>query len=164
MELLQKPEYLHVVLNHLPIWGVILGAFALGISLLLKSRTAQITALAIVLVGGVAAFPVFVTGEQAYKPIRSLTDDPGSDWLDTHMERAEQWIGVFYVLAAVALAGIVVPIKWPKSAVPLAVAALVLALLSIGIGFYIAEAGGQIRHPEFRLSREPQPDPSPNTH
>jgi hypothetical protein len=44
LELLKKPEYIHVVLNHLPIYGTILGALALAISLILQSRAAQITA------------------------------------------------------------------------------------------------------------------------
>jgi hypothetical protein len=52
LDLLQKPEYIHVVLNHLPIYGTILRALALAISLILRSRAAQITALVITLVLG----------------------------------------------------------------------------------------------------------------
>jgi hypothetical protein len=33
LDLLHKPEYVHVVLNHLPIYGTILAAIALAISL-----------------------------------------------------------------------------------------------------------------------------------
>ena len=56
-DLLQKPEYIHVVLNHLPIYGTILGALALAISLLLRSRPAQVTALTITLVGSGFGLP-----------------------------------------------------------------------------------------------------------
>jgi len=31
LDLLKKPEYIHVVLNHLPIYGTILGTLALAI-------------------------------------------------------------------------------------------------------------------------------------
>jgi hypothetical protein len=41
LDLLKKPEYIHVVLNHLPIFGTIFGAFALATSLILRSRTAR---------------------------------------------------------------------------------------------------------------------------
>ncbi len=58
LDLLKKPEYIHVVLNHLPIYGTILGALALAISLILRSRAAQITALILTLVAGVSAYPV----------------------------------------------------------------------------------------------------------
>jgi len=119
LDLLKKPEYMHVVLNHLPIYGTILGALALTISLILRSRGAQITALILTLFAGASAYPVFVTGQRAYKTIRGLSDDPGADWLDEHMDRAEMTIGVFYFLAALAVAGLLVPIKWPKSAVPI---------------------------------------------
>ena len=162
LDLLKKPEYIHVVLNHLPIYGTILGALALGISLVLRSRTAQITALILTLIAGVSAYPVFVTGERAYKAVRSLSDDAGSDWLDEHMDRAEKTINAFYLLALLALASLLVPIKWPKSGVPLAVLALAVAILCSGIAIYIAQPGGRVRHPEFRPSESPTA--APETH
>jgi len=163
-DLLQKPEYIHVVLNHLPIYGTILGALALAISLVLRSRAAQITALVITLVAAASAYPVFVTGQKAYKTIRSTSDDAGADWLDEHMERAEKTIGAFYFLAALAVAGLIVPIKWRKSAVPMASVTLAAAILCSGISVYIAQAGGRVRHPEFRPSESPSSPPETRHH
>jgi hypothetical protein len=162
LDLLKKPEYIHVVLNHLPIYGTMLGALALAISLILRSRAAQITALILTLIAGASAYPVFVTGQRAYKTIRGVSDDAGADWLDEHMDRAEKTIGVFYFLAALAIAGLLVPIKWPKSAFPLAALTLVVAILCSGIAVYIAQPGGRVRHPEFRTSDTP--DPSTEMH
>jgi hypothetical protein len=54
LDLLQKPEYIHVLLNHVPIYDTILGALALAISLVLRSRADQITALIITFVAGAA--------------------------------------------------------------------------------------------------------------
>src|SRR6202047_1581160 len=104
LELLKKPEYIHVVLNHLPIYGTILGALALAISLILRSRSAQITALILTVIAGASAYPVLVTGQRAYKAIRGMADDAGADVLDAHMDRAEKTIGVFYFLVALAIA------------------------------------------------------------
>jgi hypothetical protein len=157
LDLLKKPEYMHVVLNHLPIYGTILGALALTISLILRSRGAQITALILTLIAGASAYPVFVTGQRAYKTIRNQSDDAGADWLDEHMDRAEKTIGAFYFLAALGVAGLLVPIKWPKAAFPLAVLTLVAAILCSGIAVYIAQPGGRVRHPEFRPSETPTP-------
>ena len=157
LDLLKKPEYIHVVLNHLPIYGTMLGALALAISLILRSRAAQITALILTLIAGASAYPVFVTGQRSYKTIRGVSDDAGADWLDEHMDRAEKMIGVFYFLAALAIAGLLVPIKWPKSAFPLAALTLVVAILCSGIAVYIAQPGGRVRHPEFRTSDTPAP-------
>jgi hypothetical protein len=150
LDLLNKPEYIHVVLNHLPIYGTMLGALALAISLVLRSRTAQITALIVTLVAAASAYPVLVSGQRAYKTIRGMSDDAGAEWLDEHMDRAEKIIGAFYLLGLVALAGLLVPIKWPKTGLPLSAATLALALVCFGLSVYIAQAGGRVRHNEFR--------------
>jgi hypothetical protein len=156
-DLLQKPEYIHVVLNHLPIYGTILGVLALAISLVLRSRAAQIAALIITLVAAASAYPVLVTGQRAYKAIRSISDDSGAEALDEHMDRAEKTIGVFYFLAVLAIAGLLVPVKWPKTSFPLAAVTLAVALICSGLAVYIAQAGGRVRHPEFRPSETPTP-------
>ena len=84
-----------------------------------------------------------------------MTDDDGHAWLDEHQERAEKLIYLFYVVAAVSGAAIIVPSRWPKSSVPFAVAVALLAAITLGSGCYIAYAGGKIRHREFR--NEPPP-------
>jgi hypothetical protein len=154
-DILQKPEYLHVALNHLTIYGVMLGALALFIALVLRSRAAQITALVLTLVAGFSAYPVLVTGQRAYKTVRAMADDPGAEWLDEHMDRAEKTVGAFYGLAALALAGLLVPIKWPKAGVPLTALTLAVALVCSGLVLYISQAGGRVRHPEFRPGETP---------
>jgi hypothetical protein len=60
LDLLKKPEYIHVVLNHLPIYGTMLGALALAISLILRSRTAQITALILTLIAAALTLVVAI--------------------------------------------------------------------------------------------------------
>jgi len=157
LDLLKKPEYLHVLLNHLPIYGSMLGALALAISLVLRSRAAQITALILTLIAGASAYPVLRTGQIAYKTIREVSDDSGADWLDEHMDRAEKTIGAFYLLALLAFAGLLVPIKWPKAGLPLTAVTLAAAVICSGVAVYIAQPGGRVRHPEFRPSDTPVP-------
>ena len=95
----------------------------------------------------------------AYKTIRGVSDDSGADWLDEHMDRAEKTIGAFYLLALLAFAGLLVPIKWPKAGLPLAVVTLAGAVICSGIAIYIAQPGGRIRHSEFRPSGTTTPSP-----
>jgi hypothetical protein len=47
--------------------------------------------------------------------------------------------------------------RWPGSAVPLSLAAGVFALASFAAGGYIAQAGGLIRHVEFRVPGQSPP-------
>jgi hypothetical protein len=152
---LRRPEYIHVLLNPLPVYGLLAGLIALLVAILLRSRKAKITALAIVLISSAVAWPAFEFGEQGYDRVLTMTDDAGHAWLDEHMHRAEQLIFVFYALAGLSAAAIVIPIKWPKSSGPLAMAALLLGAVALGMGAYIAQAGGKIRHREFRNQSPP---------
>jgi hypothetical protein len=128
-----------------------------GLGLADDGVAAQITALIITLLAGASAYPVLVTGQRAYKAIRSMADDTGAEALDEHMDRAEKTIGVFYFLAALAIAGLIVPIKWPKTSFPLSAVTLAVALICSGLAVYIAQVGGRVRHAEFRPSESPTP-------
>jgi hypothetical protein len=147
---LRQPEYIHVLINPLPVYGLAMGWIGLIVALFLGSRRAQIATLAIVLLAAASAWPVFEFGEQAYDRILSMTDEDGKAWLDAHQDRAEDLIYFFYALALLSAAAIAVPVKWPKSSTPLVIAALLLGTVVLGMGGYIAYAGGKIRHREFR--------------
>ena len=152
---LRQPEYIHVLLNPLPVYGLLVGWVGLVIGLALRSRRAQIATLTLVLLSSISAWPVYEFGEQGYDRVLSMTDEDGEAWLDEHMHRAEDLIWVFYVLAALSAFAIAAPIKWPKSSVPLAVGVILLGAVTLGSGAYIAYAGGRVRHREFR--NEPPP-------
>jgi hypothetical protein len=147
---LGNPAYRHLLLNHLPIVGLAAGALALFFALFLRSRAAQVPALLVILVMAASAFPTYETGEQAYKQIRRAADDTGVDWLDAHMDRADQGIRAFYALAGLTLIALVLPVKWPRTGTPLAILVLVGAGACVGIGGWIAQAGGPIMHAELR--------------
>src|SRR5213082_2329834 len=147
---LRQPEYIHVLINPLPIYGLAMGLLGLIVAFFVRSRRAQIATLIVVLVSAASAWPVFEFGEQAYDRVVSMADEPGRAWLDEHMYRAETLIYFFYALAAVAAAAIAAPIKWPRATTPLVIAVILLGITTLGIGGYIAYAGGRIRHREFR--------------
>jgi len=130
----------------------------------LRSRAAQITALILTLIAGVSAYPVLVSGQRAYKTTRGMSDDAGAEALDEHMGRAEKAIVAFYFMAVLALAGLLVPIKWPKAGLPLAAVTLAVAVICVGIATYITQPGYRIRHPEFRPSETLTPDSETHPH
>ena len=156
---LQQPEYIHVLLNPLPVYGLLVGWIGLAIALILRSRRAQIATLILVLLSSVSAWPVYEFGEKGYDRVLSMTDDDGGAWLDEHMRRGEELIWVFYVLAALSALAIAAPIKWPKSSVPLALAVILVGAVTLGNGTYIAYAGGRVRHREFRNESPPPKRP-----
>jgi hypothetical protein len=160
---LRQPEYIHVLLNPLPVYGLLVGWVGLVIGLALRSRRAQIATLILVLLSSISAWPVYEFGQQGYDRVLSMTDEAGEAWLDEHMHRAENLIWVFYALAALSAFAIAAPIKWPKSSVPLAVAVILLGAVTLGSGAYIAYAGGRVRHREFR-NEPPPPKRSEDEH
>jgi len=69
-------------------------------------------------------------------------------------------IWFFYALAILTVIALIAPIKWPRSSISLAYAVLVLGIICLGTGGYIAYAGGKIRHIEFRNGPPLQASPS----
>jgi hypothetical protein len=152
---LRQPEYVHVLLNPLPVYGLLISWIALIAALISKNRRALIVALILVFITSISAWPVFEFGQQGYDRVLAMTDEDGHAWLDEHEERAEKLIWIFYAVAALSAAAILAPLRGPKSSVPLAVAVVLLGATALGSGYYIGYAGGKIRHREFR--NEPAP-------
>jgi hypothetical protein len=152
---LQRPEYLHVLINPLPVYGLAVALLGLIAAMYLGTRGGQVTALVLIFACAASAWPVAHYGEAAESSVLAITDDDGHAWLKAHAHRADDLIYVFYALALVSIAAIFLPKKWPRTVYPLAVATLLLALISLGAGFYIAYAGGKIRHKEFRTTPPP---------
>jgi hypothetical protein len=152
---LRQPEYIHVLLNPIPVYGLLVGWIGLVIASFLQSRRAQIATLALVLISSLSAWPVYEFGQQGYDRVLSMADEDGRAWLDEHKDRAENLIWIFYALAILSAVAIAAPIRWPKSCAPLVIAVILLGVATLGVGGYIAYAGGKIRHREFR--NEPAP-------
>lgn len=153
---LQQPEYVHVLLNPLPIYGLAIALFGLIAAMYLGSRGGRVTALVLIFASALSAWPVAHRGEQAYDRVFVSADEDGKAWLKAHEHRAEELIYFFYALALVSAAAIFAPKRWPRTARPLTIATLVLAFVSLGAGAYIAHAGGKIRHREFRTVPPPE--------
>lgn len=147
---LRQPEYLHVLLNPLPVYGLAIALFGLIAALCWGTRGGQVTALVLIFVCAASAWPVAHYGEAAEDSVLAMADEDGQAWLKAHAHRADNLVYVFYALALVAAAAVFAPKKWPRTARPLAIATLILAFAALGAGFYIAHAGGKIRHREFR--------------
>lgn len=152
---LSHPEYVHLILNPIPIYGSILGAFALSIALFFKSPSSKIAPLALLAIAGIAAWPVGEYGHKAESRVENLLDENGHEWFETHEHRAEKVMPIFYVMAFAALAAIAVCVTLPKKARPVSAIVLVLALASIWAGAWIGQAGGKVMHKELRTGPPP---------
>lgn len=164
---LTQPEYLHILLNPMPIYGLSIAVLALAITLVRRNRAGQVLALWLVFLAAGSAWPTYGYGEDAYHRVYLIADGDGQEWLDHHMHRAEKAIYVYYAAAAAALLAVLLPRKIPGSALPLTILTFLLALAALGAGGWIAHAGGKVRHSEFRApdpeaELEPEPEAPTN--
>jgi len=150
LEHLSNPEYFHVLINPLPVYGLAVGLVSLVFALLTRERGARVIALAIVFVAALSAWPTFHYGEAAKDRVLAMADRDGGKWIDEHEARAEKLIFLFYATAAAAAVALVAEKFRPRFAFPLSVVTTLVALAALGAGAYIGAAGGRIRHKEYR--------------
>jgi hypothetical protein len=148
-------EHLHVLLNHLPLVGLMVAVVVLAAALVLRNRPAGVLGLVLVSLTAGTAWPVIESGQSSYVRVRELADEEGKAYLRHHMVLAERWDKLYYATAAVAVLGLLAAWKWSRGFQALAVLAAVLATASLLAGAVIAEAGGKVRHPEFRTGSPP---------
>ncbi len=152
---LGQPEYVHVLLNPLPVYGLAAGLFSLLLALLFRSRSGQAIALVLILLTSASAWPVAHYGEAAYDRVYSMSYAGAQKWLNWHAYLGERIVWVYYlaaVAAAVALAGLWKTPRWHRAALWITVA---LSAVSLGLGGFLSFVGGKIRHDEFRHGAPP---------
>ena len=147
---LRQPEYIHVLLHPLPIYGLAAGFLSLVLAWAARSRAAQAVALTLILLTALAAWPVAHFGHAAYDRVYAMSGTPAQQWLDWHARLAGRIVWVHYATAALAAGALLclwrVP-RWQQLSLALTLA---VTLAAIGLGGFLAFVGGKIRHSEFR--------------
>ena len=142
--------HLHLLLNHLPVIGSVLGVLLLSIALARRSDELGKVALGLFALLAAASVVVFFTGEPAEKLVEKL---PGfSEALtERHEDVALIAVVVMGLTGLFCLITLAVFRKRPLAGWVTPVA-LVASLGTAGIMGYTANLGGQIRHTELRAS------------
>lgn len=151
---LQQPEYVHTLLNPVPVYGLAVALFGLLTALYLRSNGGRRAALVLVFATAISAWPVVHYGNAAYDRVLSMADEPGSAWLAAHADRAN-FVMIYYACALAAVLALFAPAKWPRTVMPLLIVTLLLGFSALFAGSYIAHPGGKIRHREFRNAPPP---------
>ena len=154
-ELLGDSGYQHILLNHLPVSGLAIAVLVLAAGLVLRQDMIVRTGLVLVaLMAGVSAF-VGLTGDNAYPATYDALDGDGRRWLDYHAYLADKWLPLLYANSALAAAVFILGIVRRQLLFPAAVLVMLVTFVGLGFAGQIAEAGGKIKHPEFRLQDPP---------
>lgn len=139
----------HLLLNHIPILGTIIGTVLLAYGFFRRQEAVQKVSLGLLVVAGVVAIAVYLTGEGAEDIIEEAV--PNAEALiEPHEEAglialiAGIATGVVSLLALLLGAARKHLLRWTVTL------ALVVGLATSGIMGWTAYRGGQINHPEIR--------------
>jgi uncharacterized membrane protein len=139
---------MHLALTHVPVIVSFVGLIMLLVAFFIKNRMLTKTSYMLLLVAGVAALPVFFSGEGTEEAIENL---PGVS--DAVIERHEEVAKL--AMISIAAAGLfafaaLFSFRWQVTSRLLKMVVLVLAVTSGGLMAQTAHLGGQIRHTEIR--------------
>lgn len=154
-----SPAHLHLALNHIPIIGLAVATFPIVIGIITHCRITMISGLLATILCAAALPTVMQTGHEAAIQFKNgvMTpplDEVGKNALHLHAGRAKKTTFVIYTSAFIALLALCALMKFAKTAKcfssGLAFAVVLGNTASILLSIYTAEAGGLIRHLEFR--------------
>lgn len=141
--------YIHVIINHFPIVGVIIGTLLLIAGMVFKNEGIKISGLGTLVFAAIMAVIVDLTGDPAKEAVNGLPDFVQS-LISRHEDIAS--VALFLLIPAGLLAALTLYsiYKKEKSVRFLLIITLVLSLISCAAMGYVGHTGGQIRHTEFR--------------
>ncbi len=141
---------LHLALTHVPVILSLVGLAMLVVSIFIKNNTLTKSSYVIILLAGIAAIPVFLTGEGAEEAVERL---PGvsESIIEKHEEIAKLSLIAISVSGLVSLAAFFFTQR-PAVHNIFKVAVLVLGFTTSWLMIQTAHLGGQIRHTEARSS------------
>ena len=145
--------HIHLLLNHFPTIGYIIGGGLFVLSLITKSDDLKRSSLVVLLGIALIAIPTYMSGNGAADAIRSR---PGvsKSLIEIHEGAALVAMGFMLLTGAFAWLGLWqfrrlarIP-NWNLAVI------LVLTLVSLGLMIRVSNLGGEIRHEEIRASQE----------
>ena len=141
--------HLHMVVNHFPIIGIILGFGVLIAGIIFKNDSVKNTAYCLFIVGAIFAAVSMATGEGAEEiaeKLPSVTDQI----IERHEEIAEKLAIVLYALGVISLIGLFLNYKSHSKAIFVFYIVVVVAIVGMFFGKQTGTSGGEIRHTEIR--------------
>jgi len=156
-----NPAHLHLMVNHVPLFGTIFAALLIGWGLLRKSEDVLRVGLIVAVLIGIATWGVQLTGEPAEHALAGVQGFQRR-LAHAHEEAAELAWMVTAVAGVLALVTLLQMRRRRGAARGLAIVTLLVELAGFGLVTRTALLGGEIMHPEARAGWvQPPPPPRP---
>jgi glucan phosphoethanolaminetransferase (alkaline phosphatase superfamily) len=141
--------HFHLLVNHLPIVGILIGFFVLITGFLLKKTEVKVTALGIFVFSALASVAAFYSGDGAEEIVERI---PGisETLINQHEESAELFFTGMLILGAISLVTMFLEIKKSKFSGFGFILVFLLAIATGVLAKNVGTSGGEIRHTEIR--------------
>lgn len=146
--------HFHLLVNHIPIIGVVIGILILIAGFILKINVVKRTALGVFIFSAMFAIPAFLSGEGAEEFIEKL---PGvsETYIGAHEEIAEIFIWIIATLGVLSLLTFLSEYFKTKYSKLLYLLTAIMAIVTIIVAKQVGTTGGEIRHIEIRATQSP---------
>lgn len=143
--------HIHLLLNHLPIIGTLVGLLLLAGAFFRRSDELKRVSFIAFVITALITIPVYLTGEPAANIVEKLPDVTEA-LVDTHKDAATTSFVAVGILGVVALWGL-----WRYRRADLIPQRFVILLLAMsvvvtGLMMWTGFLGGQVRHTEVRVA------------
>lgn len=144
-----------MLINHLPIFGSILGGLVLAHGLWTKSNPTKIAAYILFIISAIGAGIAYLTGEAAEETVENM---PGiaKNMIEQHEDFALFALVSLIILGVASLVGLFLTLRKSTVTKTAAVVILLISLISFGLVARTGYLGGQIRHTEISNPTTPQ--------
>ncbi|PKP10334.1 MAG: hypothetical protein CVU08_13690 [Bacteroidetes bacterium HGW-Bacteroidetes-3] len=141
--------HFHLIVNHLPIVGLLIGLLVLVTGFILKKSEIKVTALGIFIFSALASIAAFYSGEGAEEIVEKI---PGisETLINQHEESAELFFAAILILGVFSLMTLILEIKKSKFSNYGFVLVFLVTLASGVLAKNVGTSGGEIRHTEIR--------------
>ena len=145
--------HLHIVLNHFPTIGTVVGLGLFIVALVTKSDDLKRASLGIFLILALLAIPTYLSGSAAQQAIEDRADVSGAR-IETHQDAALLAFVFLGITGGLAWLGLWQfrrfsrPANWNLSAI------MILSIVTVGLMMRTGNMGGEISHPEIRSDQE----------
>jgi hypothetical protein len=148
-----SPTHFHLLLNHFPTIGFIIGLGLFVASLFANSAHLKQASLAIFVAIALLTIPTYVTGDAAAKALEG-SEGVSKTLIETHEGAALLSLLFMEITGAFAWLALWNFRRTTRLSNGAAAVVLVFSLITLGLVSRAANIGGEIRHPEIRAAQE----------
>lgn len=148
--------HLHLLLNHFPVIGTILGFGLFATSFVGGGRNLDLrrAGLLVFAVAGFLTIPAYLTGVGAQDMLNRNGDEVVATLIERHEGAAFLGLWSVVLTGALALHGLWLSHVRPRAAAGNSIAVLLCSLATVGLLARTGNTGGDIRHPEARVTQD----------